>query len=157
MACHQRLRPGLRSPTVAAARADGDRRQAGARFARRRGPRWRDRHRGRHRRPERLDDRIACRGDPELSPWRQDLAAPTSNLPTVVGGSRKAGLVRALIALATVTGGIAIPHAVGAAADCAAWSSHYVRDENQHSGSTGWRDAKPVTSTSAQLWLDHDS
>src|SRR5207248_484789 len=83
--------------------------QAGARFARRRGPRWRNRHRGRHRRSERLDDRVACRGDPELSPWRQDLAASTSNLPTVVGGLRKAGLVRALSALATVTGGIVIP------------------------------------------------
>lgn len=74
----------------------------------------------------------------------------------MVGGSRKAGFVRALIALATVTVGLAIPNA-GAAVDCGAWSSHYVRDENQHTGSTGWRDAEAVTSTSAQVWLDHDS
>jgi len=74
----------------------------------------------------------------------------------VVGGWRSTGLFRALFALATVAGAVAIPHA-GASADCTAWTSHYVRDENRHVGGTGWRHTQPVTSTSAQLWLDHDS
>src|SRR3954454_4917284 len=41
-----------------------------------------------------------------------------------------------------------------AATSCHAWPSTYLKKENARRGSSGWRDVKAVTRSTAQFWLD---
>ena len=74
-----------------------------------------------------------------------------------MGGPRRFAVLRAAAVAALLAAGFAAPIAGAASADCAAADASYLQQENRHPGSTGWRSVQPVSTDSAQIWLDRSS